>query len=181
MHALHLPACPWTASLGETAMAALRPRLDIDFLVIPAACPIGRLQSSAFLGVLEGLLEVTHGTGVKLALRPEPGQAQGLVRLLKDARGEAVGFCWDRQAGQDLDCISDRLFCALGAPGDDFAPLQRLGYRWNLALGGQEPASLRAAIAALEQAFPPVLFPADLPEAAALATLPKPPKPQERP
>ena len=172
---MHLPAAPWASSLGETVLAALRPRLEIDFLVIPAACPEGRLETSAFLGVLEGLLEVTHGTGVKLALKPPLGQAQGLVKLLKDARGEAVGFCWDNHTGPELDCISDRLFCAVGAPADDFAPLPRLGYRWNLALRGQDPAGFSATLEGLEKAFPPVLFPADLALEADLG------KPQEHP
>ena len=162
VHAVHLPASPWTASLGVTVLEVLRQRLELDFLVLPAAAPSGLQATSGFLGVLEGLLEVTQGRGIKLALRPGPGQAQGLARLLKEARGEAVGFCWDGQTGADLDCFSDRLFCAVGAPADDFAPLQRLGYRWNLALRGQDPGALRQTIEGLEQAYPPVLFPADL-------------------
>lgn len=163
VHALHLPALPWDDALGELALAALRPRLGMDFLVIPAQVPADRLTQSRFLSVLEGLLEVTQGLGVKLALRPGPGSAPGLARLLKEARGEAVGFCWDAGVAGDLDCLSDRLFCAVGAPADDFSGLQRLGYRWNAALPAADPVTFRAIALGLEAAFPAVWFPAELP------------------
>lgn len=162
VHAVHLPACPWTDALGDQVLQVLRPKLELDFLVIPATCPRDRMAHANFMTVLEGLLEVTHGMGVKLALRPGPGEAEGLVKLLKEARGEAVGFCWDTHTPGDLDCVADRLFCAVGEPLDDFAPLQRLGYRWNLALPAEAPDPLLGTIASLEKAFPPVLFPADL-------------------
>ena len=170
VHAIHLPAAPWTHALGATVLAVLRFRLDLDFLVLPSGCPAERQERAQFLGVLEGLLEATHGRRIKLALRPEPGAAQGLAALLKEVHGEAVGFCWDGQTGADLDGMSDRLFCAVGSPGEAYAPLQRLGYRWNLALPGQEPGPLAEAIQALEAAYPTVYFPADLE-----------PNPQERP
>jgi hypothetical protein len=161
VHALHLPWQPWGPALGETALAALRPALGADFLVLRAALPADRAELSAFMGVLEGLLEVTQGQGQKLVLRPAPGAAPGLVERLREARGEAVGFCWDAAAGADLACFEDRLFCAVGEPGDDFQPIQALGYRWNLAIPARDPATLRQAQAAIERAFPPVLFPAD--------------------
>ena len=63
VHALHLPWRPWGPALGEAAMAALRPRLDADFLVLRAAPPEGRAETAAFMGVLEGLLEV-RGMGI---------------------------------------------------------------------------------------------------------------------
>ena len=176
VHAVHLPAAPWTHALGATVLAVLRPRLDLDFLVIPAACPVERQDKALFLGVLEGLLEATHERRLKLALRPEPGAAQGLVSLLKEVHGEAVGFCWNGETGPDLEGMSDRLFCAVGGCGDDCAPLQRLGYRWNLALEGAEPGPLAQAIRNLEAAYPTVYFPADL---APTASAPQ--DPQERP
>ena len=161
VHALHFPARAWDATLGEAVMAALRAGLDADFLVLAAGAPGGRMAASGFLSVLEGLLELTHGTGVKLALRPAPGAAAELVRILREVRGEAVGFCWDPGVA-DLEAISDRLFCAVAGPGDDLAGLQALGYHWNLAVPAQEPGPARAALAALAQAWPPVYFPANL-------------------
>jgi hypothetical protein len=158
VHALHLPELPWGPALGDAALAALRPGLGADFLVLRAALPRGRVEESAFMGVLEGLLEVARGQP-KLALRPAPGAAPGLVQRLREARGEAVGFCWDAGVGADLDCISDRLFCAVGEPGDDFRPIQRLGYRWNLAIPAADPEALRRVAAAIGAAFPPVLYP----------------------
>jgi len=159
VHALHLPARPWGPALGEAALAALRPPLGADFLVLRAAAPEGRSQLSAFMAVLEGLLEVTQGRGVKLALRPAPGAAPVLAARLREARGAAVGFCWDSGVGSDLVCFEDRLFCAVGAPGDDFRPIQALGYRWNLAVPATDPAAMRLAEQAITAAFPPVLFP----------------------
>jgi hypothetical protein len=159
VHALHLPWQPWGPELGESALAALRPRTGADFLVLRAGLPCDRAERSAFMAVLEGLLEVTQGEGQKLALRPLPGAAPGLVEQLRAARGEAVGFCWDAGAGRDLACFEDRLFCAVGQPGDDFRPIQALGYRWNLAIPATDPDTLRQAQAGIERDFPPVLFP----------------------
>lgn len=159
VHALHLPGLPWGPGLGEAALAALRPPLGADFLVLRAQAPAGRSQLSAFMGVLEGLLEMIQGRGVKLALRPAPGAAPALAARLREARGAAVGFCWDAGVGGDLACFEDRLFCAVGAPGDDFRPIQALGYRWNLAIPARDPAAMIQAAQAINAAFPPVLFP----------------------
>ncbi len=162
VHAIHLGDAPWSEALGEMAMDALRARLEPDFLVLKAGAPDNRMENSRFLSVLEGLLEITQGSGVKLALRPSPGSAPALARTLKEARGEAVGFCWDGSVGVDLDAISDRLFCAVGAPGDDLAGLRALGYRWNVALPSQDPVAARLALDALGAAHPPVYFPAGM-------------------
>lgn len=159
VHAIHLAAAPWDETLGETAMDALRTRLEPDFLVLAAEDPERRMDASRFLSVLEGLLEITHGTGVKLALRPGPGSAPALVRRLREARGEAVGFCWDRGVAGDLECISDRLFCAVGGAGDDFMGLQALGFRWNVAVPSESPGEATPALEALGRAWPDVLFP----------------------
>jgi hypothetical protein len=163
VHAIHLPATAWTEALGESALAALAPGLGIDFLVLLAPAPGGRLDSSQFLRILEGLLEVTQGRGVKLALRPEPGAAPALVKLLRSVRGEAVGFCWDPALGADLDCISDRLFCAVLEPDSDCRGLQHLGYRWNGAVPSTDPDRFRNHRDRLVEAWPEVLFPAELP------------------
>jgi hypothetical protein len=169
VHALHLPRQAWGPGLGESALAVLGLGLEADFLVLRATVPGDRTETSAFMGVLEGLLEVTQG-GPKLALRPGPGAAPGLGSLLRAARGAAVGFCWDAAVAGDLDSIEDRLYCAVGAEGDDFGPLQALGYRWNMAIPAQDPAAHRALAARITLAFPPVLFPA-----------PRPPVPEELP
>jgi hypothetical protein len=175
VHGLHLPAGPWDDQLGATVLRLLQPRLELDFLVIPATCPEDRLERARFLGVLEGLLEAVQGHRVKLALQPGPAATPGLARLLKEVHGQAVGYCWNGQTGPELDCISDRLFCAVGGPGDDYAPLQRLGYRWNLALAARDPEPFRALQADLERAYPTVYFPADLEPA------PAPRAPEEHP
>lgn len=162
VHALHLAPAPWTASLGEMAMAALRARLDPDFLVLEAGPPGTRQEAAAFLGVLEGLLELVHGRGVKLALRPAKGAAPDLAARLREVRGEAVGFCWDAALGGDLDPVSDRIFCAVAGPGDDLGPLRDLGYRWNVAVPVRSPETARPALEALGRAYPDVIFPARL-------------------
>jgi hypothetical protein len=65
--------------------------------------------------------------------------------------------------GAGLASFEDRLFCAVGEPGDDFRPIQALGYRWNLAVPARDPATMRQAQAEIERAFPPVLFPKEHP------------------
>lgn len=162
VHALHFAPAPWTPALGEGVMAALRPRLDPDFLVLHADLPGSRQAWGAFLSVLEGLLELVQGRRVKLALRPAPGAAPELSRHLREVRGEAVGFCWDGVLGRDLESISDRIFCAVGTPGDDLAPLRDLGYRWNVAVPASSPGEAGPVLDALEHAFPDTLFPPHL-------------------
>lgn len=171
IHALHLAPHAWGAALGEIALDALRARTGADFLVLRADAPEGRTGYAAFMSTLEGLLEVAPDQGFKLALRPAPGAAPALVRHLREVRGEAVGFCWDSSLTDDLACFADRLFCAVGEPGDDFSPIQRLGYRWNLAIPALDPVSHREAAARIERDFPPVLFP----------EMPEPPDPPEAP
>ncbi len=163
VHALHLPERPWGEALVVEALNALRPRLGTDFLVLRTGRPEDRMAQSRFLGALETLLEALEGRGVKLALRPVPGAAAPLAALMKEIRCEAVGYCWDAAVGADLESISDRLFCAVGKEGEDFAGLRRLGYRWNLALPAADPEAAAAAIARLEAAHPMVYFPEVVP------------------
>jgi len=114
------------------------------------------LAAAALLRLYDlGLKPLHHDEGVNGVF---------LVRLLREARGEAVGFCWDARIGAALEPIADRLFCAVGEPGDDFRPIQALGYRWNLAVPAEDPAVLLRVAAAIERDFPPVLFPAGLDE-----------------
>jgi hypothetical protein len=160
VHAVHLPA---GASL-EDAAAALRETLPLgpDFLVLPASRPEGRKAAFAFLGMVEALLEALAPKGLKLAIKPALGAETELARLLKESRGEAVGFCWHGGV-RDLGAMEDRLFCAIGSAEDDLDPLRRLGYRWNLALVCAGPAAFEAMKAAIETRFPAVLFPEALP------------------
>jgi len=140
-------------------MAALHEVWGWDFLVIPAARPTSREARHAFLNTLEVLLETLHGRGPKVVLRPEPGTAPALAALLRDVRGEAVGFCWDAALEPDLEAVSDRLMTAVGTPNDDFTALRRLGYRWNVALPSSDPSETSRTIAHLEATWPEVLFP----------------------
>ncbi|HZU53638.1 MAG TPA: hypothetical protein VFF77_07060 [Holophagaceae bacterium] len=160
VHAIHLGA---SVSLEEAA-EALRQTLPLgpDFLVLPAGKPEGRKAAFAFLGLVEALLEALAPKGLKLAIKPGPGAETELARLLKEARGEAVGFCWHGGV-RDLAAIEDRLFCATGSAEDDLDPLRRLGYRWNLAVDATGPAAFEAAKTAIEGRFPAVLFPQALP------------------
>lgn len=165
VHALHLPSLGWGKHLLVTALEALHPLLGTDFLVIPTGAPTGRQATATFLQALEALLERTSGRGVKLALRPIAGALPGLFALLKEARGEAVGFCWDPDVGLELELISDRLYTAVGGVEDDYTALRRTGYHWNLAMEGQ-PTELPAIIHALEKKYPTVYFPAEMPATA---------------
>lgn len=159
VHALHLTARPWDEGLVAQALEGLRSGLGPDFLVIPAAFPDGLAARSAFLGTLEVLLEALQGRGVKVALRLEPEGAAALAGLLKEVRGEAVGFCWHGALGDALEALEDRLFTALGDPGDDLTPLRRLGYRWNVALPVADPAEAAALVARLGAAWPGIPAP----------------------
>jgi hypothetical protein len=150
----------------ESALDALRFRnLSPDFLVLPVARPVGREAGFRLLGDLEALLEATSGRGAKLALRIEPGATAAVLELLRQAHGEAVGFCWHSDV-EDLEALADRLWTGLCAPGSDLGPLQRLGYRWDMALPAEDPAAFRIQADALAAAHPPVLFPAEWPATA---------------
>ncbi|MDP2874809.1 MAG: hypothetical protein Q8O00_01415 [Holophaga sp.] len=159
VHALHLSAMPWGEERVLTVIEALRSGLGPDFLVIPAEVPEGRMETSVFLRSLEALLEALAGRGVKIALKPARGAAAGLVSLLKEVRCDAVGYCWDDSVGCDLDIISDRLFCAVGAEGADYPSLQRLGYRWNVAIPAMDPLAAAELLASLENSHPMIYFP----------------------
>jgi len=159
IHALHLPARPWGESRVVEACEALRAPLGVDFLILPTGAPGNRAESAHFLGALEALLEALQGRGVKLALRPAPGAGPTLVTLLKEMNCDAVGYCWDAGVGADLETLSDRLFCAVGEEGDDFAGLRRLGYRWNVAVPASSPETTMRAIGRLEAAHPMIYFP----------------------
>ncbi|HEY3399572.1 MAG TPA: hypothetical protein VGK03_02980 [Geothrix sp.] len=161
VHAILLPG----QSPVEEGLEALRHALGPDFLIIPVARPANREAGFRLLGHLESLLEVTSGRGVKLALKVEGGAEAAVVELLKQARAEAVGFCWHPSTA-DAELLADRLWCGVCEPGSDLRLLQKLGYRWDMALPAEDPATFRAQAAALEAAHPPVLFPAEMPATA---------------
>jgi len=161
VHAVHLPG---TAPVEE-GLEVLRLGLGQDFLVIPVVCPQGREAGFRLLGHLESLLEATSGRGIKLALRLEPGAEAAVLDLLRQAHGEAVGFCW-HPGIMDAEPLADRLWCADGLPGTDLRALQALGYRWDMALPAEDPDAFRTQAAALEAVHPPVLFPAEMPATA---------------
>lgn len=160
VHALHLPDGA-TLDTAQEALARCLP-LGFDFLVLPVETPKNRKAGFAFLGVVEALLEALAPKGLKLAIKPGIGAETELAKLLKESRGEAVGFCWHGGV-KELAAIEDRLFCAVGSQTDDLDPLRALGYRWNLALPAGDPAAFDAVKASLEARFPAVLFPSELP------------------
>lgn len=161
IHALHLG----DASPLEAALEALRLGLGPDFLVLAVGPLEGREAGFRLLGQLESLLEATSGRGPKVALRIAGGAEAAVLDLLRQARAEAVGFCW-HPGSADPERLADRLWCGDCAPDTDLKPLQRLGYRWDMALPAQTPAQFQAQAAALLAAHPPVLFPAELPATA---------------
>ena len=162
IHTLHLPG---KAPLSEALEALQRRNLAPDFLVIPVSHPANRQAGFQLLGDLESLLEATSGRGVKLALRLETGATVAVLDLLRQARCEAVGFCWHPGA-EDLEALADRLWTGVWTPGADLRPLQRLGYRWDMAIPATDPNVFRDQALALEVAHPPVVFPAELPATA---------------
>jgi hypothetical protein len=149
-------------ALVEQGLEVLRHRLGADFLVLPVSGPPSREAGFRLLGSLETLLEAGSGVGVKLVLRLEPGALPVVLDLLRQARAEAVGFCW-HPGIEDAEPLADRLWCGVCEPGSDLRPLQALGYRWDMGLEAEDPAVFRAQAARLEAAHPPVLFPAELP------------------
>lgn len=161
VHAVHLSG----EAPVEEGLAVLHQGLGADFLVIPVQRPGTREAGFRLLGQLEMLLEATSGRGVKLALRLDPGAEAAVLDLLRQAHGEAVGFCW-HPGIQDAEPLADRLWCGVCAPGTDLLPLQALGYRWDMALAAKEPEAFRAEAATLEAAHPSVLFPAEMPATA---------------
>ncbi|GLH74092.1 hypothetical protein GETHLI_25940 [Geothrix limicola] len=161
VHAVHLPG----EAPVEEGMEVLRHGLGADFLVIPVGRPQTREAGFRILGQLETLLEATSGRGIKLALRLEPGAESAMLDLLRQAHGEAVGFCW-HPGILDAEPLADRLWCGVCEPGTDLRPLQALGYRWDMALAAEDPQTFRSEAAALEAAHPPVLFPAEMPTTA---------------
>lgn len=161
VHAVHLPG---RAPVDE-ALEALRHGLGPDFLVIPVARPASREASFRILGHLESLLEIASGRGLKLALRIEAGAEAAVVDLLRQARAEAVGFCW-HPGTADVELLADRLWCGVCESASDLRPLQQLGYRWDMALPSQDPDTFKVQASVLEAAHPPVLFPAEMPTTA---------------
>jgi hypothetical protein len=159
--AVHAVLLPGRALVVE-ALEVLRQNLGQDFLVLPISRPENREAGFRFLGQLETLLEATSGRGVKLALRLEADAQAPVLELLRQAHGEAVGFCW-HPGIQDAEPLADRLWCGLCEPGTDLRPLLALGYRWDMALDATAPQAFRAQAALLQAAHPPVLFPAEPP------------------
>ena len=166
VHALHLREQAWSDRLLEDALAALGAGLEPDFLVASAQPPATRWGASTFLGTIESLLEATAGRGVKVALRPAKGATSRILELLRGVKGDAVGFCWDAALGEEIEPIVDRLHCAVGGTDTDPRPLQRWGYRWNLALPAEDPALIGPILERLRRDYPPVLFPAEMPATA---------------
>ena len=161
IHAVFLPG----EAPAEEGLAVLRQGLGADFLVLPVGRPASRAAGFKLLQQLEYLLEAPSGRGVKLALRLETGAEAPVLDLLREARAEAVGFCW-HPGTLDVEPLADRLWCGVCEPGSDLRALQALGYRWDMALPAEAPERFRLEAAVLAAAHPPVLFPAVLPATA---------------
>lgn len=160
IHAVHLGE----GDLLPQAEALLRSGIAPDFLVLPVPALKGRRPGFALLGLLETLLQVLQGR-TKIALRPRPEDLAALLPLLEEAQAHGVGFCWS--PGLDPEPLAHALWCAVGTPEADLAPLQRLGYRWNVALEAPDPASFAAWSESLSQRYPAVLFPSQMPQVEA--------------
>jgi len=167
IHAIHLPEPLAEVTQAGPALQALL-TLGADFLVVPASLPADRLASSRLLGALEVLLEAIGRRGPRLVLRPG-ADAQALAALLRDVKGEAVGFCWDG-AVTDIVALEDRLLCAVATAEDNLEPLQVRGFRWNVAVPISDPERARDLLRALTERHPDPLFPTLIP------TLPPPPE-----
>jgi hypothetical protein len=161
IHAAHL--------LGQSpvaeALEVLRHGLGVDFLVLPVPRPTNREAGFQLLGQLETLLEATSGRSIKLALRLEAGAEAPVLDLLRQAHGEAIGFCWHPGIA-DVEPLADRLWCGVCELNSDLRPLQALGYRWDMALAAEDADTFRAQATLLEAAHPPVLFPSTMPATA---------------
>lgn len=157
IHAVHLGG----EAPVEAALAVLHASLGPDFLIVPAPRPQTREAGFRLLGQLETLLEAASGRGAKIALRIEGGAETAVVDLLTQAKADAVGFCW-HPGTADAELLADRLWCGVCAAGSDLRPLQKLGYRWDMALPATDPATFRAQAAALAAAHPEVLFPEEI-------------------
>jgi len=171
IHALHFPEPSWAPESLAPFLEGLA--LQPDFLVVEASMPEDRQAQGRFLTGLELLLEALAGRGVRLVLRPRPGALGPLVALLREVRGEAVGFCWD-PAMVDPEPCADRLCCAVfeGEDPSGLGPLRALGYRWNLALPASEPEAVEPLMARLRTGiqgrdFPPL--PPDIPPVEGLS------------
>ena len=160
VHAIHLDGPLEDAAQAGPALQALL-SLGADFLVVPALLPADLLAQSRLLGTLEVLLEALGGRGPRLVLRPGK-HAEALAALLREARGEAIGFCWDAQV-PDIQALEDRLLCAVAEPEDDLTPLLARGFRWNVAVSAQTPGEIQAQCALLQTRYPDPLFPRLLP------------------
>ena len=161
VHGAHLPG----GTPLEEALAVLAAGLGVDFLVLPVARPEGREAGFRLLGQVEAILEAATGRGAKLALRLEAEAVAPVLDLLREARGEAVGYCW-HPGLPDPEPLADRLWTAVCGPDSDLAALQATGFRWDVALAAPDPAAFRAWAADLAAAHPAVLFPAELPRTA---------------
>ncbi|WLT32794.1 hypothetical protein [Geothrix sp. PMB-07] len=161
---IHAVILPGLAPVEE-ALEVLRHGLGPDFLVLPVQKPENREAGFRLLRALETLLEATSGRGVKLALRLEGGAEAAVLDLLRQAHGDAVGFCW-HPGIRDAEPLADRLWCGQCEPGSDLRSLQALGYRWDMAIEAEHPQDFRAKAALLEATHPTVLFPAEMPTTA---------------
>ena len=166
VHAVHLRSQDWGDGLIAEALDVLGAGLGLDFLVLHAKPPATRWGAARFLGTLEALLEAATGRGAKVVLRPAEGATTRILDLLRGVQGDAVGFCWDAGLGEDLEPLAGRLHCAVGERHSDPRPLQRWGYRWNLAIPAEDPAEIGPVLERMRTQFPPVLFPAEMPRTA---------------
>lgn len=152
VHAIHFCGQLLDDRLLQTARLTLNMGFRPDFWVLNAQPLADRMGKAHFLEKLEIILEMLQGRGIKVALRPADGWAPSLVSLLKTVRCDVTGYCWHEGIGEDLECISDRIFCAVGKPGGRYHALMRYGYRWNVAIPGSNVVEWQSAIRDLESA-----------------------------
>lgn len=150
VHALHFPEPDWSLPGLAPVLEAQAAGLGADFLVLGASAPATREARMALLGALEFLLEALKGP--RLVLRGG-AHSGALAALLREVRGEAIGFCWDAEVSE-FEAIADRCCCAVAGSGADLSGLARLGYRWNLALPSEGAAEARREIGVLADRLP---------------------------